>query len=128
MLKPGSFPIVSSTTFFKETIEQMTQLNLGIACVISANNELLGVITDGDIRRQLLMNQQPFSASFVDDSIDHCTTKFQYVHEKTTLSQAVDIMDNKKIWDLPVLSNNNKLTGLLHLHPAVKALIENNYY
>ena len=41
-----------------------------------------------------------------------------------SLYSAVSVMREKKIWDLPVVDKNQKLLGLLHLHPAVEALLE----
>ena len=71
MLNTEQFPIVAETSIFKETLEKMSLYNLGVACVIGSQNNLTGIITDGDIRRKLLNVQKPFSAFFVDDTIDH---------------------------------------------------------
>ena len=38
--------------------------------------------------------------------------------------KAVKLMGDKQIWDLPVIDNEKRLVGLLHLHPAIKKLIE----
>ena len=40
------------------------------------------------------------------------------------LKKAVKLMGDKQIWDLPVIDNEKRLVGLLHLHPAIKKLIE----
>ena len=40
------------------------------------------------------------------------------------LKEAVKLMGDKQIWDLPVVDNEKRLVGLLHLHPAIKKLIE----
>ena len=49
----------------------MDEYKLGIICIIDDNFKLLGVITDGDLRRAILKSQKPFSAILVDDVIDY---------------------------------------------------------
>lgn len=122
MLKPGHFPVASPSTLLKESLELMGEFGLGIVCLVDDQDILKGIITDGDIRRQLLVRQKPFAAFFSDDSIDQATTSFVSVESSQSLKDAVDLMEVNHIWDLPVVENS-KLLGLLHLHPAVKALL-----
>ena len=51
MLKLESFPVVKENTIFKETLEAMAPSDLGIACIVDDSSNLLGIVTDGDIRR-----------------------------------------------------------------------------
>ena len=46
-------PVVKEKTILKETLEKMVYLKIGMACVVKKNNLLLGVITDGDLRRAM---------------------------------------------------------------------------
>ena len=124
MLEKSRFPIVAETTLFKEVLEEMSRLNLGIACLVDNSGVLSGIITDGDIRRKLLKTQKPFSAFFVDDAIDHAIRKPTTISSTQTLASAVVLMGQKQIWDLPVVSADGKPEGLLHLHPAIEALLE----
>ena len=62
MIKIGSFPIIDKKTILKEALTEMGDANLGLVCIIDQNKELLGLITDGDLRRKLLKVQKPFSA------------------------------------------------------------------
>ena len=101
----------------------MSLKHLGTACVVNKANKLIGVITDGDLRRKLLKVQKPLSALFADDALDHATLDPVNSKPSDTLLQAVNKMGNKQIWDLPVV-DNGKLVGLLHLHPAIEALLE----
>jgi CBS domain-containing protein len=120
VLDTSKFPIVGSKTLLKEALDQMSQMNLGIACLLDDNGCLAGVITDGDIRRKLLKSQKPLSAFFVDDAIDHAIKN----PSVETLDVAVELMAQKKVWDLPVVAIDGTLVGLLHLHPAVMALLK----
>lgn len=117
-------PKSSPKTFLKEALEVMDQNRLGIVCIVDADNNLQGIITDGDIRRMLTKVQKPMAALMSDDVIDHAIINPTSVRMNTVLVEAVSIMGDKQIWDLPVVDDNNNLKGLLHLHPAIKGLME----
>ena len=123
MLKMGEFPIVSENELFRESIEEMNKFGLGITCIVDSQNKLLGVLTDGDIRRLILRVQKPLAAIFVDEAYSFSTTGFTKMNENAFLSEAVIKMEELKIWDLPVTDENGVLKGLLHLHPALKFVL-----
>jgi CBS domain-containing protein len=123
MLPLGRFPVVPPSKFLKQAMEDMGRARLGIICIVTDDGTLAGILTDGDIRRQLLTMQKPFSAFFSDDVIDHAVRSPTTVRDDASLIDAVDVMEKKEIWDLPVLGTNGKLVGLLHLHPVVQALL-----
>ena len=116
-------PVLSPTTILKTALEEMVQRRLGIVCIVHDDMSLAGIFTDGDIRRQLLTMQKPFSAFFGDDIIDHAIRNPSTIASDAPLSEAIDLMERKQIWDLPVLGKDAKLVGLLHLNPVVQALI-----
>jgi CBS domain-containing protein len=116
-------PAVKENVILKEALEEMGRTRLGIACIVNGDNKLLGILTDGDIRRKLLQVQKPFSAFFVDDALDHAVRSPMTTKPGDTLIYAVDVMEQKQIWDLPVVDDKGTLVGLLHLHPAVQALL-----
>ena len=124
MLTLENFPVIGKKIIFKEALEAMCKTRLGIACIVDDDSKLLGILTDGDIRRKLLKVQKPFSAFFVDDALEHAIQSPVTIKPDDTLMDAVKLMEQKQIWDLPVANNENKLVGLLHLHPAVQALLE----
>ena len=120
MLPLDEFPIVEKKCILKETLEKMSQFQIGIACVADKENKFLGLITDGDIRRMLLNIQKPLSALFMEDAIDHLTKKPTTIHPEMFISEATKLIGLKKVWDLPVLSDKKKLVGLFHLHKALE--------
>ena len=124
MLPLDRFPVVSHQTIFKEALELMGKFSLGITCIVNEENTLLGILTDGDIRRKLLKVQKPFSALFIDDALEHAIHSPVTIHPKDTLKLAVHLMEKKQIWDLPVINENRELVGLLHLHPAIQTLLK----
>lgn len=123
MMSLDRVPVIGETVIFKEALEEMGRKRLGIACIVNAQKKLLGILTDGDIRRMLLRVQKPFSAFFVDDALDHAIQSPLTIAPGDTLVHAVHLMDEKHIWDLPVVDAAGVLVGLLHLHPAVEALL-----
>ena len=123
MISMGSFPVVTQKTILKEALTEMGEANLGLVCIINEKQELLGLITDGDLRRKLLKVQKPFSAFFIDDALIHAKQNPITCRPEDNLKEVVQLMGEKQIWDLPVLEKDNQLVGLLHLHPAVKKLI-----
>ena len=124
MLHPKNFPVVNDNEMVRETLEKMNIFKLGICCITDSKNKLIGVITDGDFRRILLSEQKPLSALFVDDIVDHSSRNFVSTSPEQTIVEAVEIMGKCKVWDLPVVNSQNILLGLLHLHPAIKKMIE----
>lgn len=123
MILMGSFPVVTKKTILKEALTEMGEANLGLVCIVNEKQELLGLITDGDLRRKLLKVQKPFSAFFVDDVLVHAKQNPITCKPGDNLKDVVHLMGEKQIWDLPVVNQVNQLIGLLHLHPAIKKLI-----
>ncbi len=123
MLPLDKVPVMKGTALLKEALDQMGRFRLGIACLINDEGQLIGILTDGDIRRKLVKVQKPLSALFMDDAIDHAILKPITVSPSEGLDGAVETMGSRQVWDLPVIENDGRLTGLLHLHPAIKALL-----
>ena len=116
-------PVMPPQTLLKEALEMMTAKRLGLACVIDDNGKLIGLFTDGDLRRMLLKSQKPLSALFADDIMDHARTNFTSIDQNTGIDQALSLLQKQEIFDLPVLDQNGFLKGVMHLHPALKALL-----
>ena len=123
MLSLDKFPVIRESVILKEALEEMSNKKIGIACVVDSDYKLLGIITDGDIRRKILTIQKPLSSIFIDDCIDHAILSPKTINISDTLDFAVNLMGEKSVWDLPVLENGI-LKGLLHLHPLVDALLK----
>jgi len=123
MMSLDQIPVIAETVILKEALEEMGRSRLGIVCIVDADKKLLGILTDGDIRRKLLKVQKPFSAFFIDDALDHAIRTPLTIGSNDTLVHAVELMEQKQIWDLPVTSENGTLVGLLHLHRVVQALL-----
>lgn len=124
LLPLDRIPVVKPTTLLKTTLETMAKFRLGVAAIIDEDGLLLGIFTDGDIRRMLLRDQKPFPALFADDIVRHATLTPTVVTPDESLADAISVMETKQIWDLPVVDAKRHLKGLLHLHPAIKAVLD----
>ena len=116
MMNRDSFPVVNDKELLRETIIEMCNYKIGVACVVNTKNQLKGVFTDGDIRRLILKVQKPIAALFVDDVKDYCTKIYSSIKTGTSLKSAILLMEELNIWDLPVVDDQKHLKGLLHLH------------
>ena len=123
MLTLDKFPVLKQDSIVKVCLDEMSRYRLGIACIIDDSGFLLGIFTDGDLRRKLLTIQKPIASFFVDDVLDHGTHHPFNVRDSDSLADAIDLMELHQVWDLPVVDATSHLVGLLHLHPAIKALM-----
>ena len=123
MMTCDSFPVVNDKELLRETIIEMCNYGLGVACIVNTKNQLRGIFTDGDIRRLILKVQKPIAALFVDDVKDYCTKIYSSIKPDTDLKSAIIFMEELNIWDLPVVDDKDNLKGLLHLHPALKKIL-----
>ena len=60
MLPLNRFPVIRERVILKEALEEMGSSRLGIVCIVNEEKKLMGVLTDGDLRRKLLKVQKPF--------------------------------------------------------------------
>lgn len=114
--------IVNENAFLKDALESMSKFQIGICCIVN-NNKIKGIITDGDIRRKILNLQKPLPAFLVDEAISHANLNPKVLNINDNILKAVKIMEQNKIWDIPIVDNENDFAGLLHLHPVVKNFI-----
>ena len=125
VIDKSKIPIVDEKGLLKDALETMSKYKFGVCfCVKKENGKLLGILTDGDIRRKILNVQKPFSALLSDDVVVHINKKPSKIEIKSSLTSALNLMKKKLIWDLPVVTKKNVLIGMLHLHPIVKFLVK----
>ncbi len=124
IIKRKNIPVLRETSLLKEALESMSKYKFGVCFCVNKRGKLVGILTDGDVRRKILNIQKPFSALLSDDLVIHINKKPFTIKENQNLVNALKIMKNKQIWDLPVVDNKNILIGMLHLHPIVDFLMK----
>ena len=123
LLSPADIPAMTGRTLVKEALALMSAKRLGLACVVDDDGKLVGLCTDGDVRRLVLKSQEPISALFADDIITHARTEFTSVTRNMDIEEALKLLQDREIFDLPVLDENGRLEGVIHLHPALQELL-----
>lgn len=108
---------------FRVAVEKMSQGRLGTACVVDTDGRLIGVLTDGDIRRMLLRDHKPIAALFTEDIGDHMTPNPKTISPDTDLVEALSFLEQADVYDLPVVDGSGVLVGVLHAHTALKHLL-----
>ena len=124
IIKKQNIPVLREMDLLKDALDAMSKFKYGICFCVDSKGKLLGILTDGDLRRKILNIQKPFSALLGDDLKLHINKKPSKVYGSETLSAGIKMMKKKMVWDLPVVDKKNILIGMLHLHPIVDVLIK----
>ncbi|NCX27685.1 MAG: KpsF/GutQ family sugar-phosphate isomerase [Rhodobacterales bacterium] len=113
MHKSDALPLVETQTSMKETLLTMSSRGFGIAAVVNEKDFLVGVITDGDLRRHIndLMSKTAGEIA----SLSPIT-----VVRETFVVDALKLMQENKITVLIVTSAENKPVGILHIQDLLK--------
>ncbi|MCP5048704.1 MAG: KpsF/GutQ family sugar-phosphate isomerase [bacterium] len=107
----GDLPVVHENDLMSDVLAIMTEKKFGIAVVVEEGAYLKGIITDGDLRRNLIKNVD-FSRSV---AVQCMTSNPMSIGEDNLAVEALKIMEDHLITSL-VVTENNRLKGLLHLH------------
>ena len=119
MHKGNENPLVSADTTVQEALFVITDKGLGAVSVVDAEGKMLGVLTDGDIRRGLSKG-----VDFLQRSVADLMTKApKYITADKLAAQALHLMESnqpKPITVLPVVDENMVVIGLLHMTDLVR--------
>jgi arabinose-5-phosphate isomerase len=114
MLDQSHKPEVSPDTNIKKVIFEISEKRLGVTAVIE-NNKVIGIITDGDIRR-MLNNNDTFAHLTAKDIM---TKSPKMIQLSDMVTDALNILEDFSITQLVVLENE-EYKGVLHLHDILK--------
>lgn len=119
MYKKDELPIVFEETCFHELIVLITSKKLGLAIVVDKNDELKGIVTDGDLRRAYKFGQDLFNKK-AEEIMSHNPIT---ISPNDKAYDALKIMEQFNITSL-VAMEDKKVVGLVHIHDLVKAGIK----
>jgi arabinose-5-phosphate isomerase len=112
MIRGTEIPQVLSGTPVSRAIEIMDELNKGFVLVTDAKGVLLGILTDGDLRRLVRSGKQ-----LKDQPIDTVMTHHpKSIDENTSLAVTIEAMQRDEITTFVVVNGQHKLKGYVHLH------------
>lgn len=111
-------PHVSDSAHISNAVDVLTQTSLGIVCVLREDGALLGVITDGDIRRLLASTPNPMDVPVMDVMTRNPTV----VSTRDTLHAALQLMErrDRQIGAVPVV-DDGRCVGVVRVHDIVRA-------
>lgn len=117
MAKGDQLALIYPETNFKDLLLKITNKKLGVGIVVDQNNILLGIITDGDLRRACELGPRVFEKCAKD------IMKFEpkKILQDTLAYDALKIMEQFNITSLVVTTPDKKVAGLIHIHDLIKA-------
>ncbi|MYM64636.1 KpsF/GutQ family sugar-phosphate isomerase [Pseudomaricurvus sp. HS19] len=117
MHKDSEVPRVAATTPLSQALVEMTTKGFGMTTIIDTDNQLLGVFTDGDLRRSVDHGLDLSTALITDVMSANPRT----VNGNTLAAEALGIMEERKITALVVEDNDKHVIGLIHMHDILRA-------
>ena len=112
-------PIVTEVTTIKETLLAITGARAGSCSVVDKKGKLVGIFTDGDLRRHFEEDTvHDLSRKKVSSVM---TSKPRTIHQEKLAAEALSVLREKKIDELPVIDNQGKAVGLLDVQDLLKA-------
>ena len=116
MSKGEDLPVVSSGMKLSETLIEISSKGLGVALVIE-KKKLLGVFTDGDLRRTLNKVKDPLNKTIR----NYMTKKTKTISKDELAIEALDVMQKNKIYSLAVMDSKNVPVGVIRMHDLIEA-------
>jgi arabinose-5-phosphate isomerase len=112
VMKKKNLPIISPQATIKEVIQRISEGMLGLVVIID-NNKIIGVITDGDIRRTMESREKDFFNLKAEDLMSNHP---KLIYESDKLISASNIMSQHKINSLLVVNESNDLVGVVQVY------------
>ena len=118
MIKAKDIPILSGKTKINEAIYPISSKGLGLT-LIKKNNKVVGIFTDGDLRRSI---ERKIDTNLI--SLSEVMTKnFKWLEENELITKAISHMEKNKIFSLLVKNKKGKIVGLIRMHEILEAKI-----
>ncbi len=118
LMKSGdAVPSVHQAVPLKDAILEITEKRLGATCVVDDDGILVGIITDGDLRR--LLERDTDMKNLL--AVDVMTRAPKVISPGILASSALAFMEEHKITQLIITDENNRPAGIIHMHDLVEA-------
>jgi arabinose-5-phosphate isomerase len=110
-------PAVPTTALIGTALLEMTEKKLGMTAIVDENNQVIGIFTDGDLRRTLARNIDIQNTAISEVMTPQCTL----ITANILAAEAMQIMEQKKINALIVVDEKNIAVGALNMHDLIRA-------
>ncbi|WP_024954535.1 KpsF/GutQ family sugar-phosphate isomerase [Sulfurospirillum arcachonense] len=121
LMRSKDLPIVSENTSLKDAIVTMSEGRLGNILITNSQNKLVGLLSDGDLRRALLDNNFSMENSVLEYA---CKNPKVLDNANMLASDALKVVEEYKIQLLVITNKNGNVDGVLHIHDLVEAGIK----
>lgn len=121
MVSGANVPIVHAEVPLSDAIVEMTSKRLGATCIVNESGQLLGIITDGDLRRLLQRTKNVTNVT----AAEAMTKNPKTIRKGLLAATALEEMESYNITQLVVVDEGRRPVGMLHLHDLVKAGLGN---
>ncbi|KTD66184.1 KpsF/GutQ family sugar-phosphate isomerase [Legionella spiritensis] len=112
-----NLPLVSEQATIREALIEVTAKKLGMTCVIDAAGQLVGVYTDGDIRRTLTENYDIHTTPLHRVMSKNCKT----INPGMLAAEALAIMQKFSITSVVMVNDRNQPVAVVHIHDLLQA-------
>ncbi|MDD5758660.1 MAG: KpsF/GutQ family sugar-phosphate isomerase [Desulfobulbaceae bacterium] len=112
MLTGNKVPTVGPNTSFPEALTELNEKNIGAVLIVSEQKNILGILTDGDIRRLVVKS----SGIFTKTVKEVMTVSPKTIYADLLAADALSIMQRHEVTVLAVVNHEQQLIGILHLH------------
>ena len=117
MRKGSHYPHVRDQMLVKDVLFAITRTRCGSACIVDQHGKLVGIFTDGDLRRHLKTDKTLLNRKVATVMTRKPTT----IRREKLAVEAFNILKDRNIDELPVIDKNNKSVGLLDIQDLLKA-------
>jgi len=112
MHQAAQLPSVPSTASLADAVRELNAKRLGMTCIVDEQGRLVGVLTDGDLRRRVLQTDAPLAGGVREAMTPDPVT----IAPDALATEALKWMEQRKITALPVVDARRRLLGVIHLH------------
>jgi len=113
----SDIPSVTESAFISQALLEMTEKKLGMTAIVNAGNQVIGIFTDGDLRRTLAKNLDIHHTAISEVMTSQCAVIFKDI----LAAEAMQIMEQKKINALIVVDEQRLAIGALNMHDLIRA-------
>ncbi len=117
LMRKENLPIENENKLFTDVIETISEHKLGLALIVDEKGLLSGILTDGDIRRNLIKYKNISNLKVT----DAMTKSPKTVKAESYAASALHLMEKYSITALPITDENGKPLGIVHIHDLLKA-------
>lgn len=110
-------PSVASSTAVSDALLEMSEKGFGLTTVVDNDSNLIGVFTDGDLRRTIASGKN-IQATTIEEAM---SSDFKFISSNALAAEAARIMQDSNVYVLIVKDENNRVAGIVKMHDLLQA-------